>query len=112
MPASTGQSGANVVQTPVNSNLLLVYLLFTSSIADPSAILSKLSTCAEILACYTPSSVRMSWSPYPAESSESAPAWPNQVVHSYNYGPSGALKPVVYAIILTIIAGIIDSIAI
>ena len=54
----------------------------------------------------------MSWSSYPAESSESTPAWPNQVVHSYNYGPSGALQPVVYVIILTIIAGIIVSIAI
>jgi len=112
MPASTGQSGVNVVLTPVNSNLLLVYLLLTSSIADPSAIFSKLSTCADLLACYPQSSVRMSWSPYPAESSESTHAWPNQVVHSYNYGPSGALQPVVYFIILTIIAGIIVSIAI
>ena len=50
MPASTGQSGVKVVQTPVNSNLLLVYLLLTSSIADPSAILSKLSTSADLLA--------------------------------------------------------------
>jgi len=112
MPASTVQNGVNVVQTSVNSNHLLVYLLLTSSIADPSAILSKLSTCADILSFYPPSSVRMSWSPYSAESSGSTAAWQNQVVHSYNYGPSGALKPVVYVIILTIIAGIIVSFAI
>jgi len=54
----------------------------------------------------------MSWGPYPAESRESTPAWPNQVVHSYNYGPSGALKLVVYIIILIILTGITVSIAI
>ena len=54
----------------------------------------------------------MSWGPYPAEPSESTPAWPNQVVRSYNYGPSGALKLVVYIIILIILAGVTVSIAI
>jgi len=53
----------------------------------------------------------MPWGPYPAESSGNAAAWQNQVVHSYNYGPSGALKLVVYAIMLIILAGI-SSIAI
>jgi len=38
----------------------------------------------------------MSWGPYPAESSGSTAAWQNQVVHSYNYGPSGTLEFVVY----------------
>jgi len=51
----------------------------------------------------------MSWS---AESGESTPAWPNQIVHSNNYGPSGALKLVVYVIILIILAGITVSITI
>jgi len=54
----------------------------------------------------------MSWGPYPAESSGSIATWQNQVVHSYNYGPSGALKLVVYVIILIILAGITVSIAI
>jgi len=56
----------------------------------------------------------MSWGPYPAESSGSTAAWQNQVVnvHSYNYGPSGALKLVMYVIILIILAGITVSIAI
>ena len=99
-----------VVQTPFNSNLFVRL----PPIADPSAIFSKLSTCADILARYTPSSVRMSWGPYPAESSGSTAAWQNQVVnvHSYNYGPSGALKLVMYVIILIILAGITVSIAI
>ena len=38
----------------------------------------------------------MSWGPYPAESSGSTSAWPNQVADGYNYGPSGALEFVVY----------------
>jgi len=54
----------------------------------------------------------MSWGPYPAESNGSTAAWQNQVVHSYNYGPSGAWKLVVYVIILIILAGVTASIAI
>jgi len=72
-----------------------IYLL-SPPIVDPSAIFSKLFTCADIPARYPPSSVRMSWGPYPAESIGSTAAWQNQVVHSYNYGPSGALKLVMY----------------
>ena len=54
----------------------------------------------------------MSWGPYPAESSESTPAWPNQVVHSYKYEPSGALKLVVYIITQIILTGVTVSITI
>jgi len=91
-PVKAVHWAVKVIQTPFNSNILPVYLLLTPPIADPSVIFSKPSACADILAHYPPSSVRMSWGPYPAESSGSTAAWQNQVVHSYNYGPSGALN--------------------
>jgi len=52
----------------------------------------------------------MSWGSYPAESSGSTPAWPNQVAYSYNYGPSGALELIIYVIILIILDDITVSI--
>jgi len=80
------------------TTLKLERLRSSPPIADPSAIFSNLSTCADILARYTPSSVRMSWGPDPAESSGSTSAWPNQVADGYNYGPSGALELFMYVL--------------
>jgi len=100
-PATGRHGGALssiVIQTPFNWNHFLVHLLLARSVADPSAISWKLSTCANTIARYPPSSVRMSWGPYPAESSGSTSASPNQVTYSYNYGPSGALEPTIYGI--------------
>ena len=106
MPASTWHAlSSQVIQTPFNSNLLFI-------LHPQRTRLRFISTCADILARYTPSSIRMSWGLPPAESSGSTSAWPNQVTYSYNYGPSGALERVMYVIFLIILNGTTLSITV
>jgi len=77
-------------QNPFNLNFLFVYLRLVPSIGDASTLSFKPSARAALASLFA-ISLRMSWTPYLAESSGSMSAWQNQVAHNYSWGPSGML---------------------